>query len=100
MTTKQTALPSHTPGPWTEEHFYISAEGDLKRTWQSATMPSPAFEIICKAAAVPDLLSALEIAIATIERLSPQHRSGGFCSTRGTLDVCQMTLKKARGTNA
>lgn len=45
-----------------------------------------------------DILSAMDVAIATIERLSPQH--GPFNSAQGTLDACQKAIAKVRGTNA
>lgn len=44
-------------------------------------------------AAAPDLLNALEIALATIERLRPS--STGFDSTRGTKDVICAAITKA-----
>lgn len=43
--------------------------------------------------AAPDLLGALELALATIERLAPSHR--GFDSTRGTKDVVCAAIDKA-----
>lgn len=46
--------------------------------------------------AAPDLLAALEMAKATIERLEVKH-PGGFSSCSGTLDVISAALAKARG---
>lgn len=42
-----------------------------------------------------EMLAALEIAIATIERLRPSSR--GFDSTRGTKDVVCAAIEKAKG---
>jgi hypothetical protein len=44
-------------------------------------------------AAAPDLLNALEIAVATIQRLE-RHAPG---SQNGTLDVARAAIAKARG---
>lgn len=42
-----------------------------------------------------ELLAALELALATIERLRPSSR--GFDSTRGTKDVICAAIAKAKG---
>ncbi len=44
---------------------------------------------------VQELLVALELAKATIERLTPQH--GPFNSSQGTLDVINKAIAKAEG---
>jgi len=46
-------------------------------------------------ASAPELYEALELALATIERLAVRH--GPFCSADGTMDVVRAALAKARG---
>ena len=46
-------------------------------------------------AAAPEMLEALNLALATIERLAPSHR--GFDSTRGTKEVICAAIAKAEG---
>ncbi len=46
-------------------------------------------------ASAPDLLNALQIAKATIERLTVKH--GPFSSTQGTLDVIGSAIQRAGG---
>ena len=46
-------------------------------------------------AAAPDLLAALEMAVATIERIAPKH--GPFSSVDGTLSVARAAISKADG---
>ena len=46
-------------------------------------------------ASAPDLLSALEMAVATIERIAPKH--GPFSSVDGTLSVARAALARAEG---
>jgi len=48
------------------------------------------------AKAAPDLLQALELAVATIERLQTVH-PGGFSSASGTIEVASAAITKAKG---
>jgi hypothetical protein len=58
-----------------------------------ATFPNRAnAQLFCSS---PDLLEALEMAIATIERLKPSGEI--FDSTKGTKDVCRAAIAKAKG---
>ena len=92
-----------TPGPWTIEAyqyngaFYIQQPDDQTNGgWVVATIWGDDREANARLiGAAPDLKNALEIALATIERLAPSHR--GFDSTRGTKDVVLAALAKAEG---
>ena len=50
--------------------------------------------IISDTTAAPELLEALQLAQATIERLKP-HTHGPFSSVDGTLDVIRAAIAKA-----
>ena len=95
-------MTKHTPGPWKTSNMapgIVYAETGGKRD-----------ELVCTAyrrdndehnanarliASAPDLLSALEMAVATIERIAPKH--GPFSSVDGTLSVASAAIAKAEG---
>jgi hypothetical protein len=101
----------HTPGPWRAQplegpgHWQIINESCLQlamaRHWpngQGLNIPECREETDANArliAAAPELLAALELALATIERLRPSSR--GFDSTRGTKDVVCAAIAKVKG---
>lgn len=103
---------AHTPGPWiakqdlssqfSRNHWTIEAASphcagrvqticELNGPWNEGNYAANARLI----ASAPELLSALQIALATIERLAPSHR--GFDSTRGTKDVICSAIAAAKG---
>jgi len=109
-----TPKPPHTPGPWNyrdgvQATWAVFAVLDHSRYITRSLNPQPIAEIprpdydergVIEAdanarliASAPDLLSALELALATIERLVPSHV--GFDSTRKTKDVICEAIEKA-----
>ena len=83
-----------TPGPWTSEGLNIYAPAP-------ATIRPHIARIIyggnCDArliASAPELLAALELALATLQRV---HPGGLFDSTAGTKDVARAAIAKAKG---
>ena len=106
-------MTKHTPGPWMVESdgkedatvtaftavhhnpVYICrvyGEGVLARAGDSTEERAANAALI---AAAPDLLAALEMAVATIERIAPKH--GPFSSVDGTLSVARAAIAKAEG---
>lgn len=101
----------HTPGPWTSNEIGTKPEelacavwagdvpicttefsiGRYKKAGTRETRHANARLI----ASSPDLLNALTLAQATIERLSTTH--GPFNSAQGTLDVIAAAIQKAAG---
>lgn len=101
----------HTPGPWTiqatsqtikilgatEPSPNGSASGLVATTSWNASKQGPSSRQLANAkliAAAPDLLNALELAMATLERVKPSRPCD---STQGTRDVCNVAISKARG---
>jgi hypothetical protein len=97
----------HTPGPWIKQGMGIvnsPVTGSAMATSRIETTlgnieildetnePDYNLSLILSA---PDLLEALEMAVATIERLKPS--GGTFDSTQGTKDVCRQAIAKAKG---
>lgn len=88
---------NHTPGPWKKVfingHWHIAREdGRVEVAKVSAYKTrevSDANAALIESA--PDLLSALELAEATIQRLAPD----GSRATQGTRDVISAALKLA-----
>jgi len=98
----------HTPGPWKASDWKY-ANSTVKRVIQNEN------DAICEVldlwcmddrtperdanailiAAAPEMLNALAIAQATIQRLSTQH--GPFNSAQGTLDLIDAAMHKAGG---
>lgn len=62
----------------------------------SGLHPAEEMEFARLFAAAPELVAALDMAIATIERLATVH-PGGFSSASGTLEICRQSLAKAKG---
>lgn len=98
---KTTETMKHTPGPWTDGGHDGKQSIVIETQWGSVAKALPIGCVMQEKAnarliaAAPDLKNALEIALATIERLAPSHR--GFDSTRGTKDVVMAALAKAEG---
>lgn len=102
----------HTPGPWVCEYpdkivamNLVESESNnsslVIATVRTGLVLANQNERGCTGAnahliaAAPDLLEALELAVATIDRLGVQH--GPFNSAQGTLDVARAAIAKARG---
>ena len=94
----------HTPGPW-KLNNNIGHKGELGILADAAPCiiaimgNQKAWPIEAEAnanliAAAPDLLNALELALATIERLKPPTP---YDSTQGTRDVINAAIAKAQG---
>ncbi len=93
----------HTPGPWQMDYDRNFDRYNLRGRYsfghfQGWSADGVTTEAEDKAnarliAAAPDLLNALELAVATIERLAPDHH--GFNSAKGTLDVACAAIAKA-----
>lgn len=96
----------HTPGPWA---FALEADGGFEITGVGGHQKSFGYVICARGehrksdethanakliAAAPDLLNALELAMATLERVKPSRPCD---STQGTRDVCNAAIAKARG---
>jgi hypothetical protein len=92
---------SHTPGPWHigKRACQLYVYGPLgEEVAGASSFTSGHEETLANArliASAPDLLEALNLALATIERLAPSHR--GFDSTCGTKDVICAAISKAEG---
>lgn len=102
----------HTPGPW---RVGIEDECCIPIEWLDSEpgRPGEQYEVATVAyfdgfppgergeanarliAAAPELLEALELAVATIDRLGGQR--GPFKSWQGALDVALAVIAKARG---
>jgi len=98
---------AHTPGPWKCSSDYAeiipttgpNAHVELARvvgfcdgsSYYSAREQAANARLIATA---PDLLAALELALATIERI---HPSSPFDSTQGTRDIAKAAIAKAKG---
>ena len=96
----------HTPGPWVVQH-----EGSqtiiVSRTAQESDSGGPTVSYIynhesrqSKAnarliSAAPELLEALQLALATLNRVHPP--TSPFDSTQGTRDVINAAITKAKG---
>ena len=111
-------MTKHTPGPWrvvrdgagalsiasdsvqpdpvTQARYLFVARVERTRSgnplWRQDEESEPNAALI---AAAPDLLAALEMAVATIERIAPKH--GPFSSVDGTLSVASAAIAKAEG---
>lgn len=97
---------SHRPdNPWAKSRFVATHDakwenddpntGVLESGKLICEMRDGALGNVSLIAAAPELLAALNLALATIERLAPSHR--GFDSTRGTKDVICAAIAKAEG---
>jgi hypothetical protein len=90
----QASKSKHTSGPWYAEDefngnfYYVMGDGGIIA---EASGDANARLI----AAAPDLLEALKLALATIERMAVQY--GPFSSTSGTQDVGRAAIRKATG---
>lgn len=94
----------HTPGPW-YRHCYRVVSGttsvadckpDNGEGIPAVRLPDEALANAHLIAAAPGLLAALELALATIHRLSPPVP---YDSTQGTRDVIAAAIAKATGQN-
>ena len=93
---------AHTPGPWHtggtgglivfDASGYATANATVFHGRNEDGESAANARLI---AAAPELLEALELAVATIERLGVQR--GPFKSGQGTLDVALAAIAKARG---
>lgn len=94
----------HTPGPWLSRQwndsrngsngFDIEAHPDLNFGLSVAVTSGPDCAANARLiAAAPDLLAALKLALATIERLAPSH--DGFDGARGTKNCVCAAIAKA-----
>jgi len=109
MKTTHTNETKHTPGPWetarshSGRNIYKQTQRDFdtKETRMLAFLVRnedyfPVEESDANArlmASAPELLAALELALATIERLDVKH--GPFSSTQGTRDVVSAAIARA-----
>lgn len=107
----QTTTPAqsgHTPGPWhCGEHRHLDKVANIAggvRIFMAGVGSALAYSMGCPVseteanahliAAAPDLLAALEIAEATLQRLAPD----GSRATQGTRDVIAKAIAQAKGT--
>jgi len=82
----------HTPGPWFSNDMGLhNGIGDGIAAYAADCYPNDDDAGLITAA--PDLLAALKVAEATIERLAPS----GSRATQGTRDVIDAAIAKAGG---
>lgn len=102
---------THTPGLWRINGSQITAQGDMRTL--VAVVPSkedaiPRPDAAAKTfaerdansrliASAPALLAALELALATLERVEPAHPHGPFSTVRGSIDAARAAVALARG---
>lgn len=87
----------HTPGKWTTINLYIWTEAGDSLIACVAGPRDEDPESLANAkliAAAPELLEALQVAQATIERLHQKHSNRCAC-INGTLDVIKKAITKA-----
>lgn len=85
----------HTPGPWLENGWYVISEGGDDVCHVHEAMQTTRAANARLIASAPELLAALQVAVATIERLATVRN--GFSSANGTLDVARAAIAKATG---
>ena len=93
-------MTKHTPGPWGVriggDAYTVEAADSLTVAWVTRRRDKPETRLnACLMGSAPDLLAALEMAVATIERIAPKH--GPFSSVDGTLSVARAAIAKAEG---
>jgi hypothetical protein len=96
----------HTPGPWKfhkgrgiDPRFHVQTVGGYQISETPKNGIACGIESANEAnarliAAAPDLLNALELALATIQRLAPPKP---YDHTQGTRDVINAAIAKATG---
>ena len=96
---------AHTPGPWLTQASDVYNEAgqvvcdphpnDYQIRAGAGRIPGSEREANARLiAAAPEMLNALELALATIERLKP---SKPYDSTQGTRDVINAAITRATG---